>query len=155
MFGSRGVRNLEVTVELPLLLYLPTVSIYNYYSYRSEFNTVWWLNKPWTRHCLRLVFENIIIYNITAKSCVHLRNIMDRIATLWLRQFLSTLYKLRDSVIRQTPYIQTISILWREPLVFRLQTSSSELLVQADSIAVFEIVPYHGYSALYRVLAIL
>ena len=73
---------------------------------------VWWLNKPWTRQCLRLVFENIIIYNITAKSCVHLRNIMHRIATLWLRQFLSTLYKLRDFVIRQTPYIQTISILW-------------------------------------------
>ena len=32
---------------------------------RSEFNTVWWLNKPWTRH--------------RAKSCVRLRNIIHRI----------------------------------------------------------------------------
>ena len=153
MFGSRGVRNLEVTVELPLLLYLPTVSIYNYYSYRSELNTVWWLNKPWTRHCLRLVFENIIIYNITAKSCVHLRNIMHRIATLWLWQFLSTLkitWFCNSSDNLYPNHFHTM-----EPLVFRLQTSSSELHAQADSIAVFEIVPYHGYSALYRVLAIL
>ena len=151
MFGSRGVRNLEVTVELPLLLYLYLTI---YYSYRSELNTVWWLNKPWTRHCLRLVFENIIIYNITAKSCVHLRNIMHRIATLWLQQFLKHSLQItwfcNSSDTLYPNHFHTM-----EPLVFRLQTSSSELLVQADSIAVFEIVPYHGYSALYRVLAIL
>ena len=29
-----------------------------------------------TASALRLVFQNIKIYNITAKSCVHLRNIM-------------------------------------------------------------------------------
>ena len=47
--------------------YIPTAWIYRYYSYRSDLNTVWWLNKPWTRHCLRLVFENITILYIISR----------------------------------------------------------------------------------------